>query len=216
MSKKRQATRATARPAGKESTRRGGRSSSQSRRPRRRAMAALALIIASIAATGIVAAQGGLGALVGAPAALRKLASGKASGSGATSGGASRAMSKSATPVQSPTPPPLTKEYIYAGHQMVATVEPTPTGPAPHIGSINPISGDPGQDMDGFTITGSHLLAVNRIASDNSLLNGFVTSQPSDSSVTARLEIGQQCPPGPHQIWVVTSGGQPSDNAATF
>src|SRR5215510_7255385 len=136
MSKKRPATRATARPAGKASTRRAGRSSAQSHRPRRRAMAAVALIIASIAATGIVAAQGGLGALVSAPSALRKLAS----GSGSTSGGTSSATFKPAGPVQSPTPPPLTKEYIYAGHQMVATVEPTPTGPVPHIDFISPSS----------------------------------------------------------------------------
>src|SRR5262249_34040891 len=151
------------------------RSSAQSRRPRRRAMAAVALIIASIAATGIVGAQGGLGALVSAPSALRKLVTGKASGSGATSGGASRATSKPTAPMQSPTPPPLTKEYIYAGAKLIATEE--PTGPVPHIDTISFTSGDPGQTIAPFTITGTNLAAVIRIKTDdNTRLIGSVTS----------------------------------------
>src|SRR5713226_3372947 len=107
------------RPGRKSSAGKGRKSSAQfSRRPRRKAVAAIALILASIAATGIVAAQGGLGALVSAPSTLRKLAARATAGTSGAASGTGRATSKGAAPMQTPTPLPLTKEYIYAGGKL--------------------------------------------------------------------------------------------------
>jgi hypothetical protein len=146
MSKKRPGRKSSARPDKKSSA---SLSSNPRRVPmlrsRRRAIDAVALLLASIAATGIVAAQGGLGNLVSAPSALRKLA--------ARASSPSRSTSKSASPMQSPTPLPLTKEYIYAGGKLIATEEPpVATGPIPHIGSINQTSANPGDNINPFNL----------------------------------------------------------------
>src|SRR5262249_41505003 len=124
-----------------------------------------------------------------------------------------RSTSKSTAPMQAPTPPQLSKEYIYVGGKLIATEE--STGPVPHIDSISSTSGDPGQHITPFTISGTNLATVNQIKTDNSLLSASLSSA-SATSVSGSLTIDPQCPTGSHQIWVVTSGGLRSDNNAAF
>src|SRR5215475_2388729 len=174
MSKKRSARSRSAKAGAKSSAK-------LNRRPRRRAFVGLVLMLASIAATSIVAAQGGLGALVSAPSALRKLASGKTSGNRTTSGGASGATSKSAAALQSPTPPPLTKEYIYAGGKLIATEEPI-SSTAPIINSVQPDFGAQGQGQGSppvrVLVTGDRLAGA-QISFDGTGVTATIEQSPA-------------------------------------
>ena len=207
MSKKGQGRKSTARAAAKHSPKRTRSSSTQGRRPRRKALAALVLIIASIAATGIVAAQGGLGALVAAPSSLLRLGALARSSSGAPTRATGRATAKGTAPQQSPTPP-LTKEYIYAAGKAFAVDEGV-GGPAPLITSIQPSSGTQGQTQPlSVIVTGSHLAGA-AVSFDVPGLSGVVsqTPAPTDNSFTATVTIAATAPSGQHNMIVTTPNG---------
>jgi len=116
--------------------------------------------------------------------------------------------------MQSPTPPPLTKEYVHVGTKVAAVDEPG-TGPIPHIQSIDHSPANPGDSIPQFNITGTNMATVNFIATDNPLLHASFISA-SATTVTGSLSIDPLCPSGNHQIWVLTTGSQRSDNNGVF
>ncbi|MGA2325015.1 MAG: SBBP repeat-containing protein [Bryobacteraceae bacterium] len=79
--------------------------------------------------------------------------------------------------------------------------------PVPAITSISPTSGQVGQTINNFTITGTNLTG-GQVAWDNSTGLTLSSLNVGATSVTGTLAIASNATPGSRSVWVVTSGGE--------
>ena len=168
------------------------KSASRSTANRRRFGAALvlALIVCSIASSGILARRGVFNSL------------------GSSSKTAGRGL-QSATPTPTPN-----KEYIYAGGKLIATEEPGGNPPPPNgpsITGVSPTSGIANGQSFLFTINGNNLSAATAIVFSPPADFDIQNFSASSTSVTAMLTIKTDVPTGVPYTVSVTIDGQSCD-----